>query len=100
MLVDAADIHLPSSVLDDIAGGVPAVSDELGFLLIVLAPVEKVVEALEDVVAFERVVAVVKRLVPLGIVVAEAPGEVTGVLLLVFPWNLDLVTVLEPGQLF
>ena len=100
MLVDAADVRLPSSVLNDIAGGAPAVSNELDFLLIVLAPVKEVVEALEDIVALERVVALVKRLVPLGIVVAEAPGEVTGVLLLVFPWNLDLVTVLEPGQLF
>ena len=75
-------------------------SDEHSFLLIILAPVEEVVEALEDIVALERVVAVVERLIPLGIVVAEAPGEVTGVLLLVFPWNFDLVTVLEPGQLF
>ena len=97
LLVDAADVHLPSSVLDDIAGGPPAVSNELSFLLIVLAPVEEVVEAFEDIVALERVVAVVKRLVPLGIIVAEAPGEVTGVLLLVFPWHLDLVPALEPG---
>ena len=74
-------------------------SNELSFLLIVLAPVEEVVEAFEDIVALERVVAVVKSLLPLGVVVAEAPGEVTGVLLLVFPWHLDFVTVLEPGQL-
>ena len=38
--VDAADIPLPRPVLDDEAGLFPAVSDELGFLFIVLAPIE------------------------------------------------------------
>ena len=99
VLVDEANVHLPRPVFNDVAGGVPAASDELSFLLIVLTPVEEVVVALEDVVALERVVAVVERLFPLGIVVAEVLGEVSGVLFLVLPRYLDLETATEPGQL-
>ena len=77
---------------------VPAVSDELGFLFIVLAPVKEVSEALEDVVAHKWVVTVVERLLPLDFAAAEVLGESTGILLLVFPRHLDL-EVTEPSQL-
>ena len=96
--VGAADVPLPRPILDDKAGSFPAVSDEVGFLFIVLAPVEEVVVALEDVVAHDRVVAIFKRLIPLDIVVAKVLGKSTGVLLLVLPRHLYL-EVLEPSQL-
>ena len=76
----------------------PAFADQEFFLFIVLAPIEEVVVALEGVMAHDRVVAVVKRLVPLNFAVAEVLGEPTGVLLLDLPRHLDL-EVIEPSQL-
>ena len=96
--VDAADVNLPRPVLDDEAGSFPAFADQEVFLLIVLAPIEEVVVALENVVAYDWVIAVVKRLVPLNFAVAEVLGESTGVLLLDLPRHFDL-EVTESSQL-
>ena len=96
--VDAADVKLPRPILDDETGSFPAFGDQVGFLFIVLAPIEEVVEALEDVVAHNRIVAVVECFIPLDVAAAEVFGESTGVLLLDLPRHLDL-EVTEPGQL-
>ena len=95
VLVDAANVLEPQSILDDAAGMIPAVSDVLILPVLVLTPVEEIVEALQDVVAHKRVIAVVKCLLPLIILSAEILREITDIQHLIFPWNLDHVTVLE-----